>query len=175
MQRAMASGKLPNFCQDDTTGERTPGKPGSWKTRLIYYEKADPPYVRVFKRPKDKHWNWASDPGDEDGGQSHFVSRSHFEQLFFSSQRTRDADAVQPETRSAPPASKPGTKPREDWPTKVGAWLILKACEDPRQLENIDVLVSLAQDHLQEEIGWAPENTGRIRRQILDFLQLIRR
>jgi hypothetical protein len=70
---------------------------------------------------------------------------------------------------------KSGTKPRGDWQNKLGAWLVLKAIEDARQLENVDALVEGAVTHLQEEIGWAPQTSGRIRAKILDFLQLLRR
>jgi hypothetical protein len=79
------------------------------------------------------------------------------------------------EDDAKPVLATPGTKPRGDWPTKVGAWLILKAVEDPRQLENIDALVEGAMNHLQQEIDWAPQTTARIRMKILDFLQLLRR
>jgi hypothetical protein len=176
IEKKMEGSKLPSMREDLATGAREHLQPEFWKANIIYYEEVGRPYVHVFPGPKDKRrWNlWASDPRDEDGGQEYFVSRSDFERHWPSPQQARDGDAAPPVTRSAPPA-KPGTKPQGDWPTKVGAWLILKACENPRQLENIDALVRGAQDHLQDEIGWAPENTGRIRTQILDFLELIRR
>ena len=83
----------------------------------------------------------------------------------------RQADEEVAPMRDTPP----GTKPTRDWPILVAAWLILKACEDPHQLENIDTLVGEAQDYLQKKIGWAPQNPQRIRQKIKDLLQLIRR
>jgi hypothetical protein len=188
IEEGMESGKLPNMRCDLTTGERKPPPPGFWQAHCIHY--SDEGHVRVYRGDKNDPRRWDlffPHPEDEPPDHVYFVSRSDFERLWPALQQqaepekpsdgrqiARDGDAAPPAMRSAPPA-KPGTKPRKDWPTKVGAWLILKAYEDPRQLDNIDALVDGAQDHLLDEIGWAPENSGRVRKQILDFLQLIRR
>jgi hypothetical protein len=101
------------------------------------------------------------------------VELAHLDKLYLrAGTPAQQADDVQP---PKPVRGEPGTKPKGDWPTLVATWLILKAFENPRQRENIDVLVRGAEDYLREEMGWAPESTGRIRTKILDFLQLVRR
>jgi len=180
IENELRAGKRRSKRWDRTTGEWETLQPEHWEANIIYYEEKEPSYLCVIPGPKDeRRWNlWASDPGEEDGGHVYFVSQSDDELLrsapHAQAEKPNEGDATAPAMRSAPPA-KPGTKPREDWPTKLGAWLILKTYEDPRQLDNIDALVGGAQDHLQDEIGWAPESSGRVRKQILDFLQLIRR
>jgi hypothetical protein len=133
-------------------GTMTLLNPSDWEQRTV--EAPMPPHEGVRTEP--------SVDGEV------YMRRADLDRLYLRAGTT----AAQP---PKPVRSKPGTKPKGDWPTLVAAWLILKACEHPRQLENIDALVRGAEDHLREEIGWAPENTGRIRMQILDFLQLIRR
>jgi hypothetical protein len=115
------------------------------------------------------HRGYFRDPQTRlDEGWAYFVWKPAFDTRW--SVLSPQADDGMTATRA-----KPGTKPKGDWPTLVGAWLILKATQDPRQLENVDALVRGAEDHLREEIDWAPENTQRIRAKILDFLQLLRR
>jgi hypothetical protein len=70
---------------------------------------------------------------------------------------------------------KPGKKPREDWPTLVGQWLIEVAADDPKRLQNVDTLVGEAQDILDKEIGWSPSNTKRLRAVIVEWLKRVHR
>jgi hypothetical protein len=102
-----------------------------------------------------------------------YVCRADLDRLYLrAGTPASQADDAQP---PKPVQGKPGTKPKGDWPTRVAAWLILKTYEDPNQLENIDALVKGAEDHLRNEIGWAPENTQHIRRKVVELLRLVRR
>ena len=70
---------------------------------------------------------------------------------------------------------RPGPKPTGDWPTIVAAWLIAVAADDPKRLQNADVLVTEAQSFLRGETGWAPKEPKELRKTIVELLQLIRR
>jgi hypothetical protein len=70
---------------------------------------------------------------------------------------------------------RPGPKPTGDWPTIVAAWLIAVAADDPKRLQNADVLVTEAQSFLRDEIGWAPKEPKELRKTIVELLRFIRR
>jgi hypothetical protein len=166
-----ASDELPVMRRDLTTGERELVQPEFWEVNNIYYD-ASGRYVRVLPGPKDeRRWDiWASDPHDEDGGHVYFVSRSHFERLWPAMQ-PRANDEEQVPTRAA----RPGPKPRDDWPRWVARWLILKATEYPKELQNVDALVEEVRDWLEDQEIFVPKDNKEIRRQIADLLHLIRR
>jgi hypothetical protein len=99
-----------------------------------------------------------------------FVSRAHLEKLY-------PAPVYAPAGLSPdiPNRPKPGPKARGDWPTLLGAWLIMVACDDPQRLRNVDVLVTEAQIFLEEQIGWAPKEPKELRKKIVDFLRFVPR
>jgi hypothetical protein len=72
--------------------------------------------------------------------------------------------------------AKRGPKPIKEWPTVLAAWLIKVACDDPDRLRgNVNALVRAAQDFLEEQIGYAPLDTGPVRAKIVELLQFVRR
>jgi hypothetical protein len=82
------------------------------------------------------------------------------------------------EAADKPPSFKPGPKPKGDWPTLVGAWLIRIALDEPHRLSvtdpNVTELAKSAITFLIQQIGWAPDDDSAVRRVIRHYLQLAR-
>jgi hypothetical protein len=107
------------------------------------------------------------------GGWYVFIRRAEFDRLYPGA--VTAAAAVAADDGLPPlPRGKPGRKPRDNWPTLVGAWLIAVAVKDPDKLRNIDALVVDAENFLQQKIGWAPRDTKDLRSKIRHFLQFVR-
>jgi len=75
----------------------------------------------------------------------------------------------------APPRVRPGKKPTGDWPMRIAQWLIEVQADDPKRLQNIDALVIDAQNFLDNQIGWSPSNTSRLRAVIVELVTPVRR
>ena len=84
------------------------------------------------------------------------------------------ARALQAAT-SPPRGVKPGPKYTGDWPGLIAQWLITVAADDPKRLQNVDQLVTEAQNFLHNHIKWAPKDIKDLRAKIVDLLSLVRR
>jgi hypothetical protein len=106
-----------------------------------------------------------------------FVRRAELDRMY--------ARAAQVEIEEEPLLRRrPGRKPRGDWPKMVGAWLVvilddaLDADENKRtavreKLRNINALIKDARFFLRQQIGWAPEDDGDLRREIRHYLRFL--
>ena len=103
---------------------------------------------------------------DEEWKGFFFVSRPELDRLYAAPTKTASDDAARP---------KPGPKPKDDWPTWIARWLILKALEYPDELANVDALVGEARLFLQQEEIFTPQDDKRIRKVIADLLLLVKR
>ena len=98
-----------------------------------------------------------------------FVDPARFEKLH--------PEAATPETAASasanntlPPRRKPGRKFRDDWPIRLGAWLIEVASDAPKRLRNVNALLAEAETVLKEEFdNWAPPEK-QLRTMIETFL-----
>jgi hypothetical protein len=95
-----------------------------------------------------------------------FVARAKFDRLFPVAGSAEVASSGNAATKP-----RPGPKPKGDWPTVLAAWLIKRAAEEPKQLLNIDALVTEFGSFLDEKLGWAPQDPKQLRRKIKELLQ----
>ena len=110
IQKAMASGKLPNMREDDTTGERSPGSPSRGRADMIYYEKAARPYVHVFPAPQGQAgWNFGPAIPAMRMAATSISFRGHILSGFSFHRNERAMPTLSSlKLRSAPPASRTG-------------------------------------------------------------------
>jgi hypothetical protein len=69
----------------------------------------------------------------------------------------------------APLRVRPGPKPRGDWPTLLAQWLIAVAVENPKRLDNVDVLVIDA-----HQIKGTPRDPKVVRAKMVELLRGVR-
>ncbi len=95
--------------------------------------------------------------------------------FFFAREDLNKLYPVVPANMGTPTRAKPGPKPREDWHTKVAAWLISVALDNPKKLQNVDALAAEASDFLLQKVKWAPKDQKELRRKIVELLQFVPR
>jgi hypothetical protein len=168
LEEETESGERPYMRINLKTGKR---ETGFMKECCIHC--SDEGHVTVYRGKKNdpKRWDFFfPHPKDEPPDYAYFVSRPPSEGLGSTSQLQADDEYVTP-MRVVPP----GPKPKDDWPRWVARWLILKATEDPSDLQNVDALVEEVRDWLEDEKIFAPKDNKRIRKEIANLLVLIRR
>ena len=165
LEQAMAQQGLRCMARSKDTGERKMLPPTIWEEITITWRGPQYGVIAEYRRrPGDHTW------------------RQFMYRLFV---WLPDLDRIWPLAVSAPVDQgnvsdvtpqrvKPGPKPKGDWPTLLARWLIAVAAEGPKRLQNVDALVTDAQDFLDNQIEWAPKDNKVLRAKIVELLQDVR-
>jgi hypothetical protein len=148
-----------------------PLEPSFWGKRNLkveeFHPSAGPGDWQRRRREVPVVYVWGEDSGKLVEFQSwYFVSRPRLDELY----PAHEGRAI-----DGPLRERSGPKPKGDWPKVIARWLIKIAADDPNRLNNVSKLVNDASDFLQEEISWAPQENKKLRKEIVDLLQVFRR
>jgi hypothetical protein len=153
LNKALANGRVRSMRRNIKTGEPERLLPEFWAHRELVIHATG-----SFTRTQD-----GPDPGDF----VYFLWHPDVEKVW-PALRQEDDEA-------APPRARPGPRPKDDWYTRIAQWLIAVAVDNPKRLQNVDVLVVEATDFLQNKIDWAPKEPKELRKKIVELLELVSR
>jgi hypothetical protein len=178
LEDAMRSGRLRAMRRDFETGERAHMAAAFWQDHFIDVFEATGSvwfFCRSPERPADRPRRFGALDHFPDVRLDTFalyIWRPDLGKLFGVAGAPIDHDD---DDDSATPPVKPGPKPRGNWPTLVEAWIAAMEKDGTNSPPNIDALMADAQIFLHNRLKWAPSNTKRLRKVIIEKLKLVRR